>query len=403
MNQTSLAQFYTESNLSKLLVGQLKTRSPRLVLDLGAGNGSLTVEAARRWKNANFLTADIVPSKLILDGVDSQRHRHFVFDVLTSDIQDRFSIKPEDIDVSLCNPPYTTLIWQDRFSKILEESGLSGAIPCIRNTSSDVLFLAQNLKYLKKGGELGIIVPDGLITGERLAAVRKDLVEKNKVTSVIQLPPNIFRKTEARTYLLIVKKGIRSSKPIPLAKMNTEGKIDSYIHIDKLDARSRLDYEYYKSIKSRNKTIKILKTPSTIDVRRGSLNWTACKKQNIRCFHTTHFSNVINPEKYIVPRALSINSKTPNNSCTAKSGDILVARVGRNLHTQMVYVKSGEMLITDCIFRIRTEKANAQRIWKFLSSINGRNWLKNETRGVCARYISKSSLLRVPLSIQRKK
>lgn len=60
--------------------------------------------------------------------------------------------------------------------------------------------------FLRDGRELGIILPDSVMTNHYYNDLRKDLLFNHNIKCIIQLPDNIFNKTEARTHILIIQK-----------------------------------------------------------------------------------------------------------------------------------------------------------------------------------------------------
>ncbi|WP_348639582.1 N-6 DNA methylase [Microbacterium aurantiacum] len=64
-----------------------------------------------------------------------------------------------------------------------------------QDEKTELLFLALFLKLLKPGGRAAVIVPDGVLFGSSNAhkALRKLLVEEQKLDAVIKLPSGVFR------------------------------------------------------------------------------------------------------------------------------------------------------------------------------------------------------------------
>ena len=54
-----LSRHYTDLNIGKLLISNIKSTTPLAVLDMGIGKGSLTKYAIERWKEATFYGTDI--------------------------------------------------------------------------------------------------------------------------------------------------------------------------------------------------------------------------------------------------------------------------------------------------------------------------------------------------------
>jgi hypothetical protein len=70
--------------------------------------------------------------------------------------------------------------WRKEYSEIIEDAGFSGSLPAITSTDAAVLFLAQNLRLIADGGNVGIIVPDSLVCAEKYLRFRASLLESIK-------------------------------------------------------------------------------------------------------------------------------------------------------------------------------------------------------------------------------
>ena len=64
-----------------------------------------------------------------------------------------------------------------------------------KTKKTELLFLALFLRILKLGGRAAVIVPDGVLFGSSKAhkAIRKELVDNNKLTAVISMPSGVFK------------------------------------------------------------------------------------------------------------------------------------------------------------------------------------------------------------------
>lgn len=93
----------------------------------------------------------------------------------------------EHYDIVLANPP---------FAGSLDAERVDPAIRKIANTKkTELLFLARFLTLLKVGGRAAVIVPEGVLFGSTKAhkALRKELVENQKLDAVIKLPSGVFK------------------------------------------------------------------------------------------------------------------------------------------------------------------------------------------------------------------
>src|SRR6185436_15337796 len=65
----------------------------------------------------------------------------------------------------------------------------------VKTKKTELLFLALFLRLLKPGGRAAVIVPDGVLFGSTTAhkALRRILVEDQKLDAVVKLPSGVFR------------------------------------------------------------------------------------------------------------------------------------------------------------------------------------------------------------------
>jgi type I restriction enzyme M protein len=76
------------------------------------------------------------------------------------------------------------------------------------NQSTEVLFIEQCHKFLKEGGYLAIVVPDGILTNSSSQYVRDSIEEKFRIVGVVSLPQTAFTNTGAgvKSSILFLKK-----------------------------------------------------------------------------------------------------------------------------------------------------------------------------------------------------
>ncbi len=65
------------------------------------------------------------------------------------------------------------------------------------NQSTEVLFIEQCHRFLKAGGYLAIVVPDGILTNSSSQYVRDGIEEKFRIVGVVSLPQTAFTNTGA--------------------------------------------------------------------------------------------------------------------------------------------------------------------------------------------------------------
>ena len=93
----------------------------------------------------------------------------------------------EKLDLILANPPFKGSLDADTVSADL--------LKVCKTKKTELLFLALFLRMLKTGGRCACIVPDGVLFGSSTAhkAIRKELVEGNRLEAVISMPSGVFK------------------------------------------------------------------------------------------------------------------------------------------------------------------------------------------------------------------
>ncbi|MGW9232846.1 N-6 DNA methylase [Pseudorhizobium sp. NPDC055634] len=384
----SLDQYFTIGSVSDHLVSLFDSPVASNILDLGAGGGSLAAAAVRRWSEASVTTVDIdhrVTNHLhaSLQATATARHTHHVADALDADLPVMFQGRA--FELAVCNPPYSRIPWRDGFARILSEAGLDDlhAIPREALTS-DVLFLAQILRLARPGAEIGVIVPDGLVSGLRTRPIREALMRRTEIMRVVELPNGSFKGTEAKAHVVVLRNRPPSDRPILVGRLD-KGAVGSMVRVRPTQAVERLDWTHYSVTVGRSRpTLRELGA----NVARGNLSSVEIKDAKGPVFHTTDFHAVA--DKMC---RLAESEVFETRHVTASPGDILLARVDRKLQEKVCMVYSGSAALSDCIFRIRLPSELRSRVFDFLASPAGRDALQSTARGVGARMISKTALL----------
>lgn len=393
-----LARFYTRSQIGRLLIETMTGNSPRSLLDLGAGAGVLSRAAMEQWGDTEYVTVDIDASasgplhdqfKIIAPGV----HVHHVHDVLDVDLPDRI-LQGRTFDASISNPPYLRPLWKPEFEQILERAGLSDAIISKSDVSADVLFIAQSVRTTARGGTIGLIIPDGIITGRQYSDLRSALFQQHSLRTVVQLPRGSFHGTEAQAFILVFRNRVPGTGSVALQRLTADGELSDKLFVDLQAAKRRLDYEFHNAGLGQRggTTLESL----AASVRRGSINATAARRSGTSVFHTSDFCTATGG-RLVLPEPVGASS----TAIVAGPGDILLARVDRSLHSKVAYVEKGGMALSDCVYRIRCQPDDAEMVFRAMHSAQGARLLAAASRGIGARLLSKSELLGISFDLGR--
>lgn len=401
-------RYYTSPLVSQSLIDSIEAYKPTLVLELGSGSGSLCTAAAARWQDANLVTVDVdghAPKRLSADRVGREvRHSHFVHDVLDETLSDKIGLKLETVDVAVCNPPYIRPRWRSDFGKILEGAGLSGTLNSLHDAGADLLFLAQNLRLLRRNGKLGLILPDGLITAEKFGRVRQALLRQHLIEQVVQLPRGVFKGTEAQTYLAVLSKMAGETEQVMLRQMGHDGQLSAPIAVPQDAAEKRLDYTFHNGVNTSSYSSdgrkKMAVRQALTEVVRGTVCSSAIAGFRMPVFHLGDFEVPLREHGVrIVPKRFALSDRTAQRAAVdarlALPGDILLARVGRRLEDRLALVVHGPCVISDCVFALRATGEHRERLYRFFESDVGRHTLAASAHGVAARFLSKTNLLEI--------
>lgn len=401
-NTDALGRYYTSAAVSSLLVDQLPSTNPLAILDLGSGQGALSLAASGRWSRSGLVTVDVdsraldLRERLRRKGFQGQ-HAHFRHDALAPGLAGVLHASWAGMpEVGVCNPPFIMKRWRDSYGSILEDVGFSGCLPAIASTDAAVLFLAQNLRLITPNGCLGIIVPDSLVNAEKYTRFRQELLRRYAVSRTIRLPRGSFVGTDALAHILFVHNNRPRSGHMALIRLQENGDLTPSLTVDLSQAAQRLDYDYH--------AVRCAVSPSAIrlanvilDVCRGTLNSAQARKAQGLVLHTTD----IKPAMYGQWVNFSAKAYRPppdtKSDRLAMEGDILVARVGRTAADKVIGVGTGCVAYTDCLYRIRVPAEWRERVVANLTSTAGRAWLEHHFYGVAARQLTRSDLLNLPL------
>ena len=389
----NLAQHFTPHPHASLLVQKMcpftggnKNMSG---VDLGAGRGALLYSATQTWKEASFFGVDVSRSllKTIKQHFPSVQFR--CLDLLsTRSLKSRILTDlAESRDIAVCNPPFLNYRNDKFFRDLCRTVNLQDCCK-MSVVTSDVIFLLHNLRLLKKGGTLGIILPDGLITGKKFQILRQSLLYNHRIEAVIQLPDNSFPGIEVRTHILILRKDMTPAVSVKVMQAGT-GSINGELEVEASALEQRMDYSYWhwKSITTNARTLTLAEIGA--DIHRGTRPRTFFENSGIDCVHTTGLPTAA--------KRINLRRSTSLGFRMAETQDILTARVGKRCIGRVMLVNKGNLPITDCIYRVRVPKRWINEVWRSLISDRARDWFSAHSHGVCAQVISKSDLLNFPI------
>lgn len=198
-------QFRTPRHIIDMMVELVKPTPTDIIIDPAAGTAGFLIAASEylrknhndlfyakelndHFHNTMFNGYDIDTTMLristmnmMLHGIDNPNIRYL--DSLSEQNKEE-----EKYTLVLANPPFTGTLDHEAVANVL--------LKVTKNSKkTELLFLALFLRLLKKGGRAAVIVPDGVLFGSSNShkAIRKEIVENNKLEAVISMPSGVFK------------------------------------------------------------------------------------------------------------------------------------------------------------------------------------------------------------------
>lgn len=388
-SNNNLCQFFTSHSCSEALVAEIGSTSPQLVVDVGAGHGSLAMAAIRRWGTARLTLFEQDPLALEILKHACPGASRFQTDLLVNRLPTNIGKWLDKADVVLCNPPFRTVSVEvaDRW---LAAAEMPTDWPVRTKTRAELVFFAHNLRLLKPGGELAMILPAAFVNGHEFEPFRAWLLEQLTVSKVIQLPAHAFSKADVRAYAIIA---LKSPAPlghrIRLIDLSNSSAITHTAAITAKEGVTRLDCSVGHM--DAHMTLGDLGA----EIHRGA-PVSILKDLNRPYFHTTHFL------RHAPGSGLRCTEHPPNIAVPmAKNGDILLGRIGRNCHKQVLHIAEGMIPFSDCVYRVKVPEATIPSVLTSLMDARGVSWRQAHLHGSTVNLLSKKDLLKHPIWIPR--
>jgi len=223
-------QFFTPKSLVRAMIGILKPRPGSKVVDPACGTGGFLVEAYAKQetepvnphgkligmdKDSDLCRLAEASLKIAADG------KAHVWNVNSLDIAGLSSlpanVSPLEADYVLTNPPFGAKIkvaqheilsqfalghvWSWTGAKWLQGSSLRDA------QDPQILFVELCVRLLKPGGEMGIVLPEGVFGNTGLGYVWDWVRSQGRITALLDCPRTTFQpSTDTKTNVLFFQK-----------------------------------------------------------------------------------------------------------------------------------------------------------------------------------------------------
>ncbi len=265
----SQGQFFTPKNIVTTVVNILNPSENDLILDPACGTGGFLTNVLLREENHNLSAklfgidkdAFLVKiSRLYLALLDSSNSKVFCENSL--EIPDKWSsetqnnIDFETFDIIMTNPPFGVKIpikdqellktyeLGHKWSKENEHDQWIKTSDLHERQPPQILFIERCLRLLKKGGKLGIVLPEGVFGNPRDRYIIDYLLKNYKIHAIISCGHLAYMPhTHIKTSLLFIEKisPPSTSYPIFVAVANRVGHDKNGKELYKLDETGKLE------------------------------------------------------------------------------------------------------------------------------------------------------------------
>lgn len=381
------SQYFTEERFATALVSLIRDVEPKTAIELGIGNGALSMAALVRWPKLKVDAVDIdykvcESEKLIVESSISVKQGDVLDDTINYYGNKKY-------DLALCNPPFVTIKKTD-FNTVFKKAHLPDFCK-LTQLSADVVFVAKEMLALKRGGIMAVILPDGLLTRKDYLYFRQSLIRQHKILHVVQLPEMAFTKTEAKTHIVILQKDVQPSEFVPVSLMDSNGDIVKSTTVRSSDLENRMDFSFCNSDVGKINIGSVTLKDVNVTILRGLNSYKELRTMNFPYLHSNSFKNAtIIRDNVIISRNVGVQ---------AHKGDIIMCRVGKRTVGKVCFIKDGTYIISDCLFIIRIPEPYNNQMFRLLSSDEHHETLRVLAHGVCAQVISKIDLEKYIISL----
>lgn len=407
----TVCPYYTPPALADFLVSKIPIINAKRVLDLCVGSGNLLAAARVKWSSTFLVGVDLDPNavanctkRFSAPALFTQGDARLLYPGVASN--SCRELATNDFDVVLANPPFTQNDESTQFSPP-ELDSLASSVDwgstCRRVEGQ---LLVHNILYVRDGGYLVAIIPNGVLSCDRFAGLRKWIIMQSELLKVIRLPENMFTGSEVSASALILKKKSQkgTSEPVDFtlleAKVRADTIVAKTIYKGKLNpntSNTRLDtvYRFPESIGN----YATLKDFASI-IRRGAF----IPKSNLGLAGSCHYihSTSIRGGGLDLNNRLGyvMNERIVKTKVYVGQGDILIVRVGKTLGTVGIVADSTHGGLTSgCLFLVRPNGINPYSLALLLQCEVSQRYYRAVARGTAARFLTYADIRETPIPL----
>jgi type I restriction enzyme M protein len=212
--RNGLGQYLTPPPVAEFIASFAVEGKPATVLDPFGGSGLLLERVADRLPQAKLIAIEINPAVAQVARAASRLARHPI-DVVEADAFARWTAGELPIvDAVETNPPFGAVATRAT-RESLANVGVHHTLLELASLPAELLGLELSIAVLREGGFLAIVLPQSVMTNNRLSPFRADLFRRIRPLAVVSLPEETFApfKGVAKACVLLANKAT-SSVPV---------------------------------------------------------------------------------------------------------------------------------------------------------------------------------------------
>lgn len=134
-----------------------------------------------------------------------------------------------DFDILLTNPPFAGTIKEREILRLYELAEKNGKL--VNRVGRHVLFLERSIDFIRPGGRMAIVLPQGLLNNTNAEYIRRFVIDEARILAVVGLHGNTFKPhTGTKTSVLFLQKYTEKERQeIQKIKAKYENGWDKYI------------------------------------------------------------------------------------------------------------------------------------------------------------------------------
>jgi hypothetical protein len=321
----NLDHHYTPVELARIAIKHVRMRHPKIIADVAAGEGSLLLEAARRWPSARIVATDI-DRGTVTRLLRARRHRWKVgrCDFLAPDSRSASGALRNvqgRVNLLLLNPPFSCRGGSYRIVDLVD-----GPL----RASMAMAFVLVGLEYLSGKGQAVVILPAGSLYNKKDEAAWTYVRRRFAVQELAHWDKNAFPGCAASSVLV---------------KLTPHGSADRSVFPSRRRLRGK------RARKPRVSAVIVRGTCPIHEIPKNATGPTLVHYTDLR------------------DAGVVLNGHRGNGTHRCVAGPaVLIPRVGRITPEKVaVFTSTRRVMISDCVIGLKTQSAKtARRLRKLL-------------------------------------